>query len=280
MKMINKFILDEIIINALKEDINYNDITSDLLIGDDHNSIAIVTFKEDGVFCGDFIARRIFELINKDVELVFLVDEGSFVKKSEDVMKIIGPTKDILKGERLMLNIIQRLSGIATLSKKYSDEAKGSNVKIVDTRKTTPNLRVIEKYAVKVGGCFIHRFNLSDSIMIKDNHIKAVGSINGAVLRAKSSIGHTVKIEVEVTSLGEFDEALDSGADIIMLDNMSLDDISEAVRRNDKRAILEVSGGVKLENIKNIVKTGIDVISVGALTHSYNALDISLNFFI
>lgn len=275
--MISKFILDEIIINALKEDNNYIDVTTDILIDENQKSIAIVTFKESGILSGIKVFERVFKLINNNIEVISKYTDGDYIKESEDIIKVYGNTVDILKAERIALNLLQRMCGISTMSRKYSDAASISDTKVVDTRKTTPNLRVIEKYSVMVGGCYNHRFNLSDCVMIKDNHTRAVGSITEAISKVRSRLGHTIKIEVEVTNFEELYEALECNADIIMLDNMSTIDMIEAVKINESRSILEASGNITLERVKEIAEIGIDVISVGALTHSVKALDISLN---
>ncbi|BEP27683.1 carboxylating nicotinate-nucleotide diphosphorylase [Helicovermis profundi] len=275
--MINQFLVDEILINGLKEDITYNDITTDNLIDKNSKSVAFITFKEDGVICGTNLIERLYELLDINIDVELLVNEGEYILKGKDVIKLSGSTRNLLKGERLGLNILQRMSGIATLSKLFSDKVKALDVKIVDTRKTTPNLRIIEKYAVTVGNCFNHRYNLSDSVMIKDNHIKAAGSIKNAVKIIRDKIGHTIKIEVEVTNLDELREALNENADIIMLDNMDNKTMLKAVEINNKKAILEASGGVNINTVYDIALTGVDIISVGALTHSAKALDISMN---
>lgn len=275
--MISKFVLDDIIINALKEDNNYIDVTTDILIDENQKSIAIATFKESGVLSGVKVFERVFKLINSSTEVISEYSDGDFIEASEDVIKVYGNTVDILKAERIALNLLQRMCGISTMSRRYSDAASISDTKVVDTRKTTPNLRVIEKYAVMIGGCYNHRFNLSDCVMIKDNHIRAVGSITEAITRVRSKLGHTIKVEVEVTNFDELNEALGSKADIIMLDNMSTEDMREAVKINNSISILEASGNITLERVSEIAEIGIDVISVGALTHSVKALDISLN---
>lgn len=275
--MINKFILDEIIINAFKEDNNYIDVTTDILIEKNQKSLALVSFKESGVLSGLEVFERVFKLMNSNIEVTSEYCDGDYINMGEDVIKIYGSTIDILKAERIALNLLQRMCGISTLSKRYSDAASISNTKIVDTRKTTPNIRVLEKYAVMIGACFNHRFNLSDCVMIKDNHIRAVGSIREAISRVRSNLGHTIKIEVEVSNFDELDEAIEMKADIIMLDNMSNEDMIKAVEINNSRSILEASGNITLERVREISEIGVDVISVGALTHSVKALDISLN---
>ncbi|MCT4620883.1 MAG: carboxylating nicotinate-nucleotide diphosphorylase [Marinisporobacter sp.] len=274
--MYNKFLVEKIIKNALIEDMNYGDTTTDLLIDDSSVSEAYMVAKESGVIAGLYVAERVFKLLDENIVFKVLKKDGTLVEKGEKISEIKGSTKNILKGERLALNLLQRMSGIASASRKYADLVKNYETRIVDTRKTTPNLRILEKYAVGVGGCYNHRFNLSDAVMIKDNHIKAVGSIKTAVRKIRENIPHTTKIEVEVTSLKELEEALDIGADIIMLDNMDLDNMKRAVEITKGRAILEASGNITLERIKDIATIGVDVISVGALTHSVKAMDISL----
>lgn len=275
--MINTIILDDIIKQGLREDMHYCDLTTDLIVAEDSISKASVTYKEAGVVAGLWAFERVFNLLGDKVQVKRLVVEGSHVERGTVVLEMSGSTRDILKGERLALNLLQRMSGIATLAAHYASKVKSYPVKIVDTRKTTPGLRPLEKYAVTVGGCFNHRFNLSDGVMIKDNHIEAAGSITAAVEIVRSKLGHTVKIEVEVESLEQLHEALDVSADIIMLDNMDLTTMREAVRVTAGRAVLEASGGVNLDTVELIAETGVNVISVGALTHSARALDISLN---
>ncbi|SHH30144.1 carboxylating nicotinate-nucleotide diphosphorylase [Tepidibacter thalassicus] len=274
--MVNNLIIDNIIKSALIEDINYIDITTDNLIEDNHISKGKFLAKEDGIICGIEVAKRVFFILDEKIKFHVLRNDGEFVKKGDIIATVEGSTKNILKGERVSLNIIQRLSGIATKTNKIVNLVKGYNVKIVDTRKTTPNMRVLEKYAVKIGGGYNHRYNLSESIMIKDNHIKALGSIREAVNKIKYKIGHTVKIEVEVKNLDELKEALDLNVDIILLDNMSIDEMKKAVKINNNKSILEASGNINEENIVDVAKTGVDIISMGALTHSFKSLDISM----
>ncbi|MFT9494249.1 carboxylating nicotinate-nucleotide diphosphorylase [Anaerosolibacter sp.] len=275
--MLNQLIVEEIIRHALKEDMNYGDVTSDTLIPLEAMAMARMTAKEDGVIAGLAVAEMAFKTVDSTLSFVALKKDGDTVKKGDHIAEIKGSTRGILKAERLALNLIQRMSGIATLSKAYADEIEGYPTRVVDTRKTTPGLRVLEKYAVKVGGCHNHRFNLSDAVMIKDNHIKAVGSITKAIEMARQSISHTMKIEVEVESLAQLQEALEVKADIIMLDNMDTDTMRDAVKITGGRAILEASGNITKERLREIAAIGIDVISVGALTHSIKSLDISLN---
>lgn len=272
----NQKIVDNIIINALNEDIPYMDVTSDNLLDDIKQAEAVMRAKAEGVVAGVDVAKRVFELMDSELSISILKKDGSKVVFGDLIMSITGSAKSILKAERVSLNLIQRMSGIATMSNYYSNIVKDYDVRIVDTRKTTPGLRMIEKYAVRVGGCHNHRYNLSDAVMIKDNHIEVGGGIKASVDKIRNSIPHTMKIEVEVQNLEQLKEAIDAGADIIMLDNMDTDKMEEAVVINKGKAILEASGGITDERLVEIAKAGVDVISVGALTHSVKALDISL----
>lgn len=274
--MLNWILVDEIIYNGLKEDINNFDITTDILIDKESKSLAHMLAKEEGVIAGLNVAQRVFEILDKDVNVKFNVKEGDKVSKGTVIAQIEGSTKAILNGERLALNLIQRMSGIATISRKYRDIVKDIPVRIVDTRKTTPGLRILEKYAVRVGGCYNHRYNLSEAVLIKDNHIKAIGGIKKAIDKIKNNLSHTIKVEVEVESIKGLKEAIEAGADIVMLDNMNLEDMRKAVEIGRGKVILEASGGITIEELVETAKTGVDVISVGALTHSVKALDISL----
>lgn len=262
---------------AFIEDMNDGDITTDILIDEKKVSEAVMTAKEEGVIAGLPVVEMVFKLLDATISFQAIKVDGDDVKAGEDIAIIKGSTKNILKGERLALNFIQRLSGIASKAKLYAQMVEGTSVRIVDTRKTTPGLRALEKYAVRIGGCYNHRFNLSDTVMIKDNHIKGVGSIAEAIEKARQNIPHTTKIEVEVENLDQLKEALEAKADIIMLDNMDVHHMKEAVAMTKGRAILEASGNITKERIKDIAATGVDIISVGALTHSVKAMDISLN---
>ncbi|QEK10913.1 carboxylating nicotinate-nucleotide diphosphorylase [Crassaminicella thermophila] len=273
--MYNKFLVEKIIKNALIEDMNYGDTTTDLLIDDESISEGIMIAKEDGIVAGIPVAEMVFKLLDDGIEFYDIKNDGEMAKKGDHIVRIKGSTKNILKGERLALNLMQRMSGIATKARLYADAVKEYNTRIVDTRKTTPGLRILEKYAVRIGGCYNHRFNLSDAVMIKDNHIMAVGGIKKAVEKVRRNISHTTKIEVEVKNLKELEEALEVNADIIMLDNMDIETMKQAVEITDKRAILEASGNITIERLKDIAKIGVDIISVGALTHSVKAMDIS-----
>ncbi len=274
--MFNWILIDEIIEKALMEDINYIDITTDNLIECDDVCKGDILAKEDGYIAGLEVFERVFKLLDKETQVNKLVKDGSKVKSGSKIAEIHGKTKAVLKGERLGLNLLQRMSGIATMSNKYAEAVKEYSVRIVDTRKTTPGLRVLEKYAVKVGGCHNHRFNLSEAVMIKDNHIRASGGIEKAILKIRDKIPHTMKIEVEVEDIESLKEAIKAGADIVMLDNMRIEDMKRAVKVAGGRVILEASGGITFDRIIDIAKTGVDIISIGALTHSVKAMDISL----
>jgi len=269
--------LDNLIDSWLKEDMPYMDTTTDLLDLEDKIVTAEVMAKEDGVIAGIDVFIAVFRRVNSNFDIKASVRDGDKVTHGTLIVEVEGPASDMLKAERLALNLLQRMSGIATLAMTYSKAVEGLSVKIVDTRKTTPGLRPFEKYAVRVGGCYNHRYSLSDAVMIKDNHIKASGGITKAVTMLKNKLGHTVKIEVEVTNINELKEAVDAGADIVMLDNMSLEAMRESVDLMGDKVVLEASGGVTLETVKAIATTGVHVISVGALTHSYKSMDISMN---
>ena len=272
----NWLIIDEIIKNALIEDMPHGDITTDYIIPLDTSCTIDIIQKEEGIICGVEVFKRVYKIMGDDVQVNFLVSDGEYSEAGKKIASIKGNSKTILSGERVALNLLQRMSGIATLTKKYADAAAGYKAKILDTRKTTPGLRILEKHATKTGGASNHRFNLSDGVMIKDNHIKAAGSIKKAVETIRVNMPFVRKIEVETESLDHVRQALESGADIIMLDNMGPDKIMEAVAIIQKNALIEVSGNVKLENIQELASTGVDYISVGKLTHSYTSLDISM----
>lgn len=275
--MLSNYKIDPIIIRGLDEDVSYIDITSDILLDENSLSTAEMVTKEKGVIAGIYIAKRVFELVDSSLKIEVLIEDGELVNSGTKILRAVGSSRSILKAERVALNLLQRMSGIATMANAYSNEVSDFKLRVVDTRKTTPGLRILEKYAVKMGGCYNHRFNLSDAVMIKDNHIKAVGSITKAVQIAKDNISHTTKIEVEVENLEQLKEALDVKADIIMLDNMSTDLMETAVKLNNNQAILEASGNITISRLRELGEIGIDVVSVGALTHSVDALDISMN---
>lgn len=280
MSIVNELELVENIKRWIYEDMPFGDVTSDNIFTD-HQASGQLIAKEDGVLCGLEVFRKVYEVLGDDVLIKSNLSDGDFVRVGDVIGVISGPMAKVLKGERLGLNLMQRLSGIATMSNKYSALVKDYKTKIVDTRKTTPGLRSLEKYAVKIGGASNHRFSLSDAVMIKDNHIAGAGSIKQAVELVRDAIPHTMKVEVEVESLEEVRFAIEAQADIIMLDNMSNDMTTEAVcmiRDASKYTIIEASGNMTLDRLVEVAKTGVDIISVGALTHSVSALDISLKF--
>ena len=271
------YLLDEKIKGWLAEDMPYGDVTSDPLFSDDHTCSGTFVAKEDGCIAGLLVADRVFRVLSEDVVMTILVEEGSWVKRGTAIAKINGLTRDILKGERLALNLMQRISGIATMTRKYVDQLEGTKTRIVDTRKTTPGLRELEKYAVRMGGGYNHRFNLSDGVMLKDNHIEAAGGITNAVEKVRATLSHMTKIEVEVEDLFQFEEAMAAGAEVILLDNMDTETMAKAVAMKRGNVILEASGNITLERLAEIAATGVDIISSGALTHSVKSLDISLD---
>ena len=268
--------LDKIVQHALLENLSPGDITSDTIFTPENRAQAAVTAKEDLVLCGLETAREVFAAVDADLVFTSLKKDGDFVKKGEKVLTLEGRTLSILKGERTALNFMQRLSGIATAAREYAEIGKKYGVMIVDTRKTQPGLRRLDKYAVRTGGARNHRISLADSVMIKDNHIAAAGSITAAVQKIKAVIGHTPKVEVETTNLAEVKEALQAGADIIMLDNMTPEQVAVCKKEIAGRAITEVSGGVNKTNLEAYCAARPDVISMGALTHSVPAKDLSL----
>ena len=271
--------IDAVIINALKEDIGSGDVTTSSLIAEDNVSEAVLVAKEDLVLAGLQFAKRVFQLVDKSLRFKTLKKEGSRVPAGSAVAKIRGKTKSLLVAERTALNLLQRLSGIATLTADYVKAVKGLAVKITDTRKTAPGLRYFDRYAVRTGGGNNHRCGLFDGVLIKDNHIAAAGGIEKAVKLARSNVHHLLKIEVEVKNIPELKEALTAGADVIMLDNMSVGKIKKAVGIIQSKApdvIIEASGNINLENVRRIAETGVDMVSIGALTHSAPAVDMSL----
>ncbi len=275
--MINPVYIDNIIKTALLEDINYLDTTTDYLIDESQQNSARFLAKSDGVLCGIDVALRVFELLQpKSFRADVYKRDGDKLKKGDIIAEIHGSTRALLKGERTALNLIQHMSGIATAANRAAEIIRGTNASIADTRKTLPGLRPLQKYAVTVGGGKNHRYNLSDAAMLKDNHVDAGGGITNAVAKLKARLGHMTKIELEVRNLDELREALDAGVDVIMLDNMSCEMMAQAVKITDGRALLEASGGITDETLRQIAETGVDIISMGALTHSVTAFDISL----
>lgn len=268
----------EIIRLALEEDIGNGDITTSLLIPEDSESRALIIAKGNFVVAGLPFVKEVFSSLDGAIRVTVFINDGAKVTKGEMIAEVYGRTRSLLSGERVSLNILQRLSGIATLTNMFVEKISGLNTKIVDTRKTAPGLRFMEKYAVRMGGGINHRFGLFDGILIKDNHIEAVGSIKEALRLAREG-HHLAKVEVEVENLIDLKEAVEGGADIVMLDNMSVSDMQEAVkivRSSQKDIILEASGNVTLNNVREIAETGVDLISIGALTHSATAADISM----
>ncbi len=270
--------LDEIIEAALKEDMPSGDITSESLIASDSISEAHLIAREKGVLAGIDIASRVFNKIDHSMEFKKFKQDGQEFDKNSKLALIKGFSVSMLKGERLALNFLQRLSGIATLTRKYADVLRGTKTKLLDTRKTTPCLRMLEKYAVSMGGGFNHRFDLSEMVLIKDNHLRLVGSIKESIQKARKAAGEDIKIEVETTCLEEVREAIRYKADIIMLDNMTPEEMSRAVKLAGGKIPLEVSGNITLDNLSKVASLGVDFVSVGRLTHSYRSLDISMEF--
>jgi nicotinate-nucleotide pyrophosphorylase (carboxylating) len=269
---------DEIIQAALREDMPDGDVTSESVIPPAAVSEAVLLAKEAGVLAGLPVCQRVFELVDGRVAFQAKSEDGLPFRKGDILARLKGPSISLLKGERTALNFLQRLSGIATATRRFVDAVAGTKARILDTRKTTPGLRLLEKYAVRMGGGQNHRLNLSDMALIKDNHLRHVGSITEAVRRARENVRAGIKVEVEVTSFEESQEALAAGADIVMLDNMSLDEMKRVVASYAGRIPIEVSGSVTLDRAREIAGIGVDFISVGALTHSSRALDISLEF--
>lgn len=268
--------IQDIIETALAEDIGSGDVTT-MAIADKNDEGAVeIIAKENLVVAGILIAEAVFKTIDKKIEFKPFVTDGDNVRKGKAIAKVSGKLSTLLAGERVALNFLQRISGIATLTRLFTDKIKGFNIKILDTRKTTPGLRILEKYAVRMGGGWSHRFGLCDGVLIKDNHIAAVGSVAEAVRRARDSAPKNMLIEVETKNLSEVKEALFAGADVIMLDNMKPAAMKQAVKIIGKTALVEASGGVNLKNVRAIAETGVDFISVGALTHSARAVDISM----
>ena len=265
------------IIEWLNEDVGSGDITTENIIPQQAKTVGLIQAKQRGIVAGINVAGLVFTTLAPDIEFTPMVEDGDEVEPHTVLAKIEGDAHVILTGERLALNLLQHMSGIATLTSSYARLAEGTKAHVVDTRKTLPGLRMLEKYAIRVGGGRNHRMGLYDAVMIKDNHIKVAGGIKEAVRMTRNEISHTVKIEVETETLDQVKEALEAGADIIMLDKMTIENIEEAVRLIDGRAIVEASGGVTKERLPAIAKAGVDIISVGALTNSAPILDISLD---
>lgn len=275
--ILNTIYVDDIIKKALLEDINYIDTTTDYLIDESQENTAKFLAKSDGILCGLDVALRVFEILQPSgFEAKIFKQDGDKLFKGDIIAEIHGKTRTILKGERTALNLIQHMSGIATATNSAVEIVKGTNASIADTRKTLPGMRPLQKYAVTVGGGKNHRYNLSDAAMLKDNHVDAGGGIANAVKKLRAKLGHMTKVELEVRNLDELKQALDAKVDVIMLDNMSPELMKQAVEITNGRALLEASGGITDETLRAIAETGVDIISMGALTHSVKAFDISL----
>ncbi len=276
----NRDLIDEIIERALAEDLGGGDATTDSLISGEWCGVGRIVVKEQGILAGVELAGRVFRRVDPELQVDLLLEDGTGVGPGDTVAGLAGSIAGILKGERVALNFLQRLSGIATETSRYVERVEGLPVRIMDTRKTTPGLRSLEKYAVRVGGGHNHRTSLSDGILIKDNHLAALRvrglTMKDVVGRARQNAPQGLTVEVEVTSVPEAVEAVEAGADIVMLDNMNPVDMHDAVRAVHGRALVEASGGINLENVRGVAETGVDMISIGALTHSVRALDISL----
>lgn len=275
--LLNMKLLDEIVERALMEDVGTGDVTTLSTVPADATTEGYIYAKENGVLAGIFVARRIFQILDSGIKFENRKDDGDQIANSDILAVVSGSARAILTGERVALNLLQRMSGIATRTDRFSELLKDYKTKVVDTRKTLPGLRMLEKYAVRVGGGKNHRFGLYDGVLIKDNHIKVAGGVKNAVALARGEAPHTMKIEVEVENLAGVSEALEAGADIIMLDNMDPAAVEEAVKIINRRALVEVSGGICEDKVVEYAKAGVDLISVGALTHSVKALDISLD---
>lgn len=271
-----QFYIDDVIKRAITEDINYIDVATDYLLDENEKSKAKFIAKADGILCGIEVAMRVFQLLDSEFTYTLYQKDGENIKKGDIIAEIEGRTIYLLKGERTALNLLQHMSGIATLTNECVKQIEGTDATIADTRKTLPGLRSLQKYAVTCGGGKNHRYNLSDCAMLKDNHIDAKGGITPAVKALREKIGHTVKIEVETRTIEEVKEALSAGADIIMLDNMDNDTMAEAVKIVNKKALLEASGNLTPERLRSVALLGVDILSIGALTHSVSAFDISM----
>ena len=275
--MLNNFFIEEHVKRALEEDIGFGDITTDYLTNEKDEMNCELNSRVEGVLCGKNVFEMVFRILSKDVEVKFFFNDGDLIKKGDKLAEIKGPARYVLMGERVALNYIQRMSGIATETSKYQKAIGEHKAKIVDTRKTTPLFRAFEKYSVKIGGGSLHRFNLSDCAMIKDNHIKYAGSLTKAVEKLKQHISHAHKIEVECDTFEQVKEAVSCGADIIMLDNMTCEQMKSCVEFINGRAIVEASGNVNLASIYNIAATGVDIISSSAIVAKAPTLDLGLD---
>lgn len=275
--MLSSFYVNEHVKEALKEDIGFGDITTENLATEQDYLKGELNTRSEGILCGSEVFKAVYNTLSKDIKINFHFKDGDKIKKGDKIADIEGPAKYLLMGERVALNYIQRMSGIATETGKYQDAIGTYPAKIVDTRKTTPNFRAFEKYSVKVGGGALHRFNLSDCAMIKDNHIRLAGSITNAVTKLRENISHAHKIEVECDTLEQVKEAVTTGADIIMLDNMDIDTMKKACEIINHKAIVEASGNVTLDTVGSIASTGVDIISSSAIVAKAPTLDLALD---
>ena len=275
--MLNHFFVEKHVKNALEEDIGFGDITTDYLTTENDQLSCTLNTRVDGILCGKSVFETVFKILSPDIKIQFYFNDGDRIKKGDKIADITGSARFILMGERTALNYIQRMSGIATETNKYQKEIGEYKAKIADTRKTTPCFRAFEKYSVKIGGGALHRFNLSDCAMIKDNHIKFSGSLTKAIERLKQNISHAHKIEVECDTIEQVKEALACGVDIIMLDNMDLAQMRECVDLINGRAIVEASGNVNISTVKDIASTGVDIISSSAIVAKAPTLDLGLD---
>lgn len=275
--MLSNFYVEDHVKNALMEDIGFGDVTTESIVGEDKIFNAKLVSRCEGVICGLEVFKTVFKVLSDKVKVELLFKDGDKIKKGDILATLTGPGKYLLLGERVSLNYIQRMSGIATETNKYAQAIGELPAKIVDTRKTTPGFRAFEKYSVKVGGGALHRFNLSDCAMIKDNHIQVAGSVTNAVKLVKENLSHAHKIELECDTLEQVKEALPLGVDIIMLDNMSFDKMKEAVKLIDGKAVVEASGNVNLETVRQIAECGVDIISSSAIVAKAPTLDIALD---
>jgi nicotinate-nucleotide pyrophosphorylase (carboxylating) len=270
--------LDRLLYMALEEDLGHGDVTSEALVDPEKTAIATVFGREPFVLSGAVPFKRVFELLDPQVSVDLLFPDGERVEANTVVFRLEGRVRTLLTGERTALNLLQRLSGVATLTRQMADAIAGTSCRLLDTRKTTPLWRTLEKAAVRHGGAHNHRFGLSDGVLIKDNHIAAVGSVSEAIARGRRGAPHSLRVEIEVENFDQLEEALQAGADIVMLDNFSVENMREAVSRTKGRAMLEASGGVTLDRVRAIAETGVDFVSCGALTHSARAIDITMEF--
>jgi len=275
--LLSNFFVEDHVKSALMEDIGFGDVTTESIVGEDEIFEASLAARCDGIICGLNVFKTVFKILSEKVNVELLVKDGDEIKKGDILARIKGPGKYLLLGERVALNYIQRMSGIATETNKYQKAIGDLPCKIVDTRKTTPGFRAFEKYSVKVGGGALHRFNLSDCAMIKDNHIKVAGSVTNAIKKVKENLSHAHKIELECDTIEQIKEALPLGVDIIMLDNMDLDTMKEAVKLIDHKAVVEASGNVHLNTVRAIAECGVDIISSSAIVAKAPTLDIALD---